>query len=138
MEWLREAYLELAQKAPLDFKKLQPAEPYSSPLDGNWEENSKKWEANSRNWEMLTRIFYFQTTVASIISSFAGCRYYCDTCGMYYGGTYLLGDACLCNCRLLAMVDKAFREELKSYPGYVELKYTLPSKLPILYYICVH
>jgi hypothetical protein len=130
VEWLRDAYSELTQKTPLDFENLQPAEPYSNPLDGNWEADAKKWEATSRDWETLARVFYLQTKVAAFITSFSGRRYHCDECRMDYGGSSASAGPCLCRCRLLALVDETFRGELKIYPGYVELP--LPRKLPIL------
>ena len=126
-EWLRDAYSELTKIISLDFEKLVPEEPYSNPLDGNWEADAKKWEATSRDWETLARIFFLQTKVAASITSFNGCNYHCDECGMEYGRSRL------CECRLLAMVDEAFRGELASYPGYIELP--LPRKLPILFNI---
>ena len=126
-EWLRDAYSELTKIISLDFEKLVPEEPCSNPLDGNWEADAKKWEATSRDWETLARIFFLQTKVAASITSFNGCNYHCDECGMEYGRSRL------CECRLLAMVDEAFRGELASYPGYIELP--LPRKLPILFNI---
>jgi hypothetical protein len=127
-EWLRDAYLELAQKTTLDFEELRPANPYSNPLDRNWEADAKKWEATSRDWETLARIFYLQTKVVTSIMSIAGSHYCCYECNMEYGGSY--PDACLCKCRLLAIVNEAFRGELESLmenPGYVE--HPLPRKL---------
>ena len=127
-EWLRDAYSELIQKKTLDFEELRPAKPYSNPLDRNWEADAKKWEATSRDWETLARILYLQTKVAAF---FDGSKYYCKKCRMDFGGSYdsADSDACLCKCRLLAMVDEVFREELESYPGYVKLPF--PCKLPI-------
>jgi len=114
VEWLRDAYLELTQKEPLDFEELRPAELYANrdPLD-------KNREATPMDWETLARISNLQAKVATSIMSLAGNRYHCNECAMHYGGSY--PEGCLCKCRLLAMVDEAFREELKSYPGYVEL-----------------
>ena len=139
VEWLRDAYSELTKKIPSDFEKLVPGKPYSRSdsldIQRNWEADSKKWEATSRDWETLARIFYLQTKVAAFITSLQadGCNYHCENCNMDYGGTY----ACLCKCRLLAVVDEVFRGELESYPGYVELP--LQRKLPILYpcQICI-
>ena len=132
VEWLRDAYLELTQKISLGFEKLQPAEPYSNLLDRNWEADAKKWEATSRDWETLARIFYLKEKVAASITSFAGRRYHCNECDMDYGSYNPnhspAADACLCKCRLLAMVDEAFRGELEGYPGYV--KHPHPRKLP--------
>jgi hypothetical protein len=137
-EWLRDAYSALTQKKPLDFEELRPAEPYSNPLDRNWEADAKKWKATSKDWETLARILYLQTKLAAFITSYTnGCNYHCDKCGMDFGGSYPSADACLCKCRLLALVDESFREEMESYPGYVELP--LPGKLSILYWcqICI-
>ena len=128
MEWLQDAYLELTKKTPLIFEELQPAEPYSNgksnPLDRNW-------EATSRDWETLARISNLQLKVATSITSFVGNIYVCyePECGMEYGGSYPNG--CLCKCRLLAMVDEAFRRELESYPGHVKRHF--PSKFPVSY-----
>jgi len=105
-EWLRDAYLELAQNTPLDFEGLRPAEPYSNALDRNWEADAKKWEATSREWETLARILYLQTKVATSLTSLSGSK------DMEYGVSY--SNASLCKCRLLAMVDEAFRGELES------------------------
>ena len=63
--WLRDAYLELTQKTPLDFEELRPAEPHSNPLDRNWEADAKKWEAASRDWESLARISQIQLKAAN-------------------------------------------------------------------------
>jgi len=120
VEWLRDAYLELTQKTPLDFEELRPAEPHSNrdSLVGNS-------QATSMDWETLARISNLQMKVATSIMSFAGNHLRCQECSMVYGGSYPKGS--LCKCRLLAMVDEAFRGELKSYPGYVELP--LPSDI---------
>ena len=129
-EWLLDAFLELiTQKTPLDFEKLQPTESFSNPLDRNWEVYAKKLEVISRDWETLARISNLQMKVATSIVSFCGGRYYCYKCCMNYGGSP--SDGCLCKCRLLAMVDEAFRGELESYPGHVE--HPFPRKLPISY-----
>ena len=117
-EWLRDAIFELIQKSPSEFEELLwPANPYSNSLDGNW-------EATSREWETLARIFYLQTKVAAA----SGARYFCSQCGNYVDGSSL------CKCRLLLMVDEAFRgefENLKENPEHVE--HPLPCKLPISY-----
>ena len=131
VEWLRDAYAELTQKKTFDFEELQPTGPYSNPLDRNQEADAKKWKATSRHWETLARIVNLRTKVATFITSFGDRRYHCHECGMDYGGSFSSAEACLCKCRLFAMVDEAFRGELESYPGYVEL--SLPRKLPILY-----
>ena len=126
-EWLRDAYLELTKKMPLDLEDLRPAEPYSSTnsLD-------EKWEATSKDRETLARIFYLQTKVAASIITSNGSSSYCSKCSQNYGGLYL----CLCKCRVLAMVDETFRGEMKGYPDYVE--YPLPRKLPpvSISYLC--
>ena len=111
VEWLRDAYLELTQKTPLDFEELRPAKPYSNPLY-----RSLDSEATSLDWETLARISNLQMKVATSIKSFAS-SYYCDECAMEYGSP----KGCLCKCRLLVMVDDAFRRELEGYPEYVEL-----------------
>ena len=124
-EWLRDAYLELTQKSPSEFEELWPTKQYSNSLNGNL-------EATSREWETLARIFYVQTKAAAIIISFAGNCYYCSECDMQYGGR--LSNASLCKCRLLPMVDEAFRgefENLKENPEHVE--HPLPCKFPISY-----
>jgi len=122
-EWLRDAYLELTQKTPLDIEELRPAKPYSNPLDRNWEVDVKKWEATFRDWETLARISQLQTKVATSIASITGYNY-CRVCYMNYGSSY----RCLCKCRLISMVDETFREELENFresPGHVE--HPLPS-----------
>ena len=125
-EWLRDAYLELIQKAPSDFEELWPAEPHS-----NSEADAKKWEATSRDWETLARIFYLRTKLAApIIASRCYSSYGCDSLGC--NGSY--SEAYPCKCRLLPMVDEAFRGELgslKENPGHVE--HPLTRKLPISY-----
>ena len=133
-EWLRDTYLELIQKSPLDFEGLRPAVPYSNPLEANWESDAKKWEASSRNWETLARLFYLQTKVEASIKSLAGNKYSCYKCDMDFGGSY--PDACLCKCRLLRLVDETFREELESLrenPGQVEQRLPRTSKLSMSY-----
>ena len=125
-EWLRDAIFELIQKSPSEFEELLwPANPYSNSLDGNW-------EATSREWETLARIFYLQTKVAAAIisRSVSGARYFCSQfkCDNYVDGSSL------CKCRLLPMVDEAFRgefENLKENPEHVE--HPLPCKFPISY-----
>jgi hypothetical protein len=139
-EWLRDAYLELTQTTPLDFEELRPAEPYSDPLDRNWEGEAKKWEAISRDWETLARIAQLQTKVATTSSLPAGSLnrlnlnysgYYsanCAECGM---NAYSNAGGRPCKCRILGMVDEAFRaelENLKENPEHVEPP--LPCKLP--------
>jgi len=111
-EWLRDAYLELIQKTPLDLEGLRPAGPPSNRLKRNWEADAKNWEAISRDWETLARIFCLQTKVTASIKSSGGAQYHCDDCGMEYGGYY--SDAYLCKCRLLAMVNETFQSELES------------------------
>ena len=126
LEWLRDAYSELTQKIPLDFEELRPAKPYSN---GDPPSLNGKREGTSLDWETLARISNLQTKVATSIMSFADNSYLCYRCDWEYGGPYPEGG--LCKCRLLAMVNEAFRGELESYPGYVELP--LPRKLLILY-----
>ena len=140
-EWLRDAYLELTQKTPLDLEGLRPEEPYSSysnPQDRNWETDAKKWEAVSRDWEMLARISQLQTKMGIFIAS-SGYYYYCQTCnppGLVYPNT----KKTLCKCRVSAMVDETFQgelESLKENPEYVEPP--LPCKLSILvsfFFVC--
>ena len=124
-EWLRDAYLELTETKPLDFENLRPVvEPHSTnALDRDWEADAKKWEASSRDWETIARVFCLQMKVAAFITSFSDRRYHCDECRMDYGRSesFTSAKACLCRCRLLALVDEAFRGELESFPGYVEL-----------------
>jgi hypothetical protein len=127
-EWLRNGYLELAQKRPLEFEELRPAEPHSNPLDQNWEVDARKWKMTARAWETLARICYLQTKAAAFSRSDS----YCHQCCMYYGPSR---DSFLCKCNLLPMVDETFREELESLkeiPEHVE--HPLPSacKLCIL------
>ena len=105
-EWLRNAYLELTKQTPLDFEELRPAEPHSNPLV------DRTWEATSRDWETLARILYLQTKVAA---STGGSNCHCRECDMdsdFYRP--YPGRARLCDLRLLAMVDEAFRGELES------------------------
>jgi hypothetical protein len=130
-QWLRDAYLELTQKMPLDLEELRPAEPYPEPLDRNWEADAKKWEATSRDWETLARIFHLQTVAASTriksipvhtVSAFGQVSqvtsdHRCDECGLSYSSGWL------CECRVLPMVNEAFRGELEGLredPGHVE------------------
>ena len=108
-EWLRNAYLELTQN-PLDFEKLQPTEPYSNPLNRDWEADAKKWEATSRDWEMLAKISHLQTKVTASIKTYYRTSRFCSDCHMQFGTPY----ECLCKCRILALVDEVFRKELES------------------------
>ena len=110
-DWLRDAYFELTQKTPLNFEELRPAEPYYSPLDRSPEADTKKWEETFKDWETLARISLLQTKVVTKILSFSreDCHY-CTDCKISYGVPY----RSLCKCRILAMVDEAFGEELKS------------------------
>ena len=131
-DWLRDACLELTQKTPLDIEALRPAEPYSNPLDRSWEVDAKKWEATFRVWETLARISQLQMKVATLIFSFGGSRYLCSRCDTVFGWSG--SSARLCKCRLLVMVNEAFRGELESFgesSGHVE--HPLPRKLPISY-----
>ena len=138
-EWLRDAYLELAQKSPLNFDELRPAEPPSNPVDRDWEADAKRWEAISRDWETLARIAQVQfKTKAASSQTWSGTykTQVCTYCGMT---TY--SNGCMnSNCRVLAiaaMVDETFRGELESFrenPEHVEPP--LPCKLPISYYLC--
>ena len=110
-EWLRDAYLELTQKTPLDFEKLRPAEPYSIPLDGNWEAVANEWKEISRDGETLADILYlhWQLKVTASIS-LTNRNYYCNQCHMHFGASY----GCLSKRLILAIVDEAFRGELES------------------------
>jgi hypothetical protein len=113
-EWLRDAYLELTRMRPLNLDELQPAEPYSNPLDRNWEADSKESEVTFRHWETLARICRLQAKVASkatYTSTVSGICFHCSVCGMTYG----MPCRPLCECRLLVMVDEEFREELESF-----------------------
>jgi hypothetical protein len=112
-DWLRDVYLELTQKTPLDLEELRPAEPYSD----NWD--AKKWEATSMDWETIARILHLQTkvTVAAFESVSYTSSHYCYECD----DTYKSGR--LCKCRVLPMVNEAFRGELEGLredPGHVE------------------
>ena len=133
--------MELARKRPLDFEELRPAEPYSNPLDRNWEADARNWKATSRDWETVARIFYLRAKVATSESTHTATRprandvwgsgvvaFANDRCE---GCLETILDAPLCKCSLLPMVDDAFREELESLresPGHVE--HPLPRKLP--------
>lgn len=128
--WLRDAYFELTtQETPLNLEELRPAEPHYNPLiDRNWEVDAKKWEATSRDWETLARIFHLQTKVAASISSRTVRPPILYICDMGCGESYV--D--LCKCRLLSMVDEAFRGELESLrenPEHVD--HPLPRELLI-------
>ena len=133
-EWLRDAYLELTQKTPLDFEALRPAEPYYSEsisLDKDWEADAKKWETTSKAWETLAKISQLQTRVATSITSTVGYNYCCQ-CSMNYGASY----RCLCKCRLLALAEEAFQEELESLKENPKnVKHPLRRKLPIVSYL---
>ena len=133
-EWLRNAYLELCQKEALDLDELRPAEPHSesNPLDTtrDWEADAKKWKAISRDWETLARTCQLQTKVATSIKSI-GYNCYCYDCGVYYGAT----QRTLCKCRLSALADEVFQEEMKSLKE--NPKQVTKRKLPISYlYSC--
>ena len=147
-EWLRDAYLELAQEKPLDIENLRPAEPCStctiistsspSDSDRNWEEDAKKWEAASTAWETVARIFCLQTKIAASIGSLGGSCHHCRNCDMDYGWLSSHGLGCLCKCRLLRLVDETFRGELERFGEnmeYVDLP--PPGKLPIPYFSVV-
>ena len=134
-EWLRDVYLELTQKESLNFEELQPTEPYSSSesnsLDRDWEADAKKWKAISRDWETLARISQLQMKVANSIASFNG-YHYCNQCYMNYGMTY----RCLCKCRLSALADEAFKEELENLKeNPKQVKRPVRRKPPISYYL---
>jgi hypothetical protein len=126
--WLRDAYVELIQKKPLDLEELRPAELYSD----NWD--VKKWEATSRDWETLARIFHLQTKVAAYEST--GNLHCIDSefkCGRSYEEYRRL-----CKCRVLSMVNEAFRGELESLredpvPDEDPLSRKLPLSLPLSY-----
>lgn len=133
-DWLRDAYLELiTQKTTLDFEEFRPAEPYieSNPLDNrDWEAEARKWETTSRDWETLARISQLQTKVATSIASITS-YHFCSECRVNYGASY----RSLCKCRLLALVDEAFREELenlKENPKHI--KHPLRRKLPTSFF----
>jgi hypothetical protein len=135
-EWLRDACLELIQTTPLDFEELlvRPAEPYSDPLDRNWEAEAKKWEAISRDWETLARIAQLQTKVGTCSPTDIQGYYRCYECGM---NAYSSTGKNYCRCHILDMVDEAFRaelENLKENPEHVEPP--LPCKLPNIISIC--
>jgi len=100
-DWLRNAYLELTQKLPLDLEELRPAEPYSD----NWD--AIKWEATSMDWETIARILHLQTKLAASGPGyeFTGTTFQCYECGGLYGQ--------ICKCRVLPMVNEAFRGELE-------------------------
>jgi hypothetical protein len=127
-EWLRDAYLELTLETPLNFEELRPAEPQSNSPDGSW-------EATSRDWETLARILYLQTNMAGparadtpVVDDWGNRR--CSKCdkNLSYSET--------CNCRVLAMVDEAFRGELEILKENTEhVEYPLPCKLPLSYFI---
>jgi len=123
-EWLRDGYLELSRKWPLNFEELRPAEPCSNPLDLNWEADAKKWEMTARSWETLARMCYLQTKAVASINSNG--NQYCQQCGIYCGPSY--PENFLCQCRLLIMVDELFREELGSLKENLEhVEHPLPS-----------
>ena len=127
VEWLRDAYLELIQKKTLNFEELlrPPADPDSNCTDRNWEEDAKKWET-------LARISQVQIKVAV---SFDGGHYRCCGCNTSYGGSYPNGH--LCKCRLLRLVNEAFREEFESLREDTEhVEHPLPRKLPICHFLC--
>ncbi|KAF8812868.1 hypothetical protein BYT27DRAFT_7251456 [Phlegmacium glaucopus] len=126
-KWLRDGYLELSRKMPLEFDELRPAEPYSNPLDRNWEADAKRWEVAARTWETLARICYIQTKAASSNGHPIDEPHpssYCNQCGIYYSDSF-------CTCRLSSMVDEVFREELgsmKENPDHIE--HPLPWDIP--------
>jgi hypothetical protein len=132
-EWLRDAYLEVTQQPPLDFDALRPAEPYfeSDSVDRDWEAYAKKWEAVSRDWETLAKISQLQTKVATSITAIPSYTH-CYECRMNYGAPY----KCLCKCRLSALAEEAFREELKSLEENPKKAKNLPRRKLPLSYLC--
>jgi hypothetical protein len=100
-DWLRDAYLELTQKLPLDLEELRPSEPYS-------DRDAKKWEATSMDWETIARILHLQTKMAAFgYESMGMCGRQCYECD----GSYVIGR--ICKCRVLPMVNEAFGGELE-------------------------
>ena len=129
-DWLRDAYLELAQKPSLDFKTLRPEEPISNPEDRDWEEEAKKWEAISRDWETLAKISHIQMKA---VPTYSGVYGSCTHCGMYKYSS----NCTNAGCRILiitAMVDETFRGELESLKENPDVEPPLPCKLPISYF----
>ena len=139
-DWLRDAYLELSQKTPLDLKALRPEEPCSNPEDRDWEEDAKKWEAISRDWETLAKISLVQMKAAnarippySLVGTTATYNYNtCSRCGRfsYYSSSCMNGDCGIST--ITAMVDETFRGELESLrenPEHVD--HPLPRELLI-------
>jgi len=125
-EWLRDAYVELTPKVPLNFEELRPAEPHSNSLDTNWEETA-------RDWETLARILYLQTKATAELKAL-GSNYHCSAChrdrDIYspFGSGPPSPNECLCKCRILTLVDETFRgelESLKENPEHIE--HPLPS-----------
>ena len=134
-EWLRDAYFELSQKAPLDLMKLRPAKPHSNPLVDR-EADAKMWEATYRDWETLARIFCVQSKVAAFTKSISGNNYSCYNCDMDFGGSN--ADARLCKCRILRLVDEIFQGELESLREKPEHgEHPPPRKLPIFIFQAV-
>ena len=142
--WLRDAYLELALKTPLDFEELRPTEPYFNSLDRNWEADVKKWKATIRDWETIARILYLQTKM--MVASTTGPPGSSHSCHGGLGCTSTTSrdyspfqvyspSPSPCNCRVLAMVEEAFRGELESLKENLEhVEHSLPcSKLPLSY-----
>jgi len=125
-KWLRDAYVELTPKVPLNFEELRPAEPHSNSLDTNWEETA-------RDWETLARILYLQTKAAAELKAL-GSNYHCSACHRDMFSPFGSrppspnDSECLCKCRILALVDETFRgelESLKENPEHIE--HPIPS-----------
>jgi hypothetical protein len=122
-EWLRNAYLDLTRKTPLNFEELRSSEPYTN-------RDSRNLEARSIDWETLARISNIQTKMT--ISILSGNHYNCDCDSDSGYGAYPDGDY-FCKCQILFMVDEAFKgelESLKENPEHVE--HPLPCK-PIFF-----
>ena len=119
VDWLRNAYLELTQRRSLDLDsdELRPTEPYSSnngesadDSNRDWETDAKQWAAVSREWETLARISQLQTKAApSLSANLNYSAYYCPICN-----TNSYQSSRVCKCRILDLVNEAFREELES------------------------
>ncbi|KAF8911652.1 hypothetical protein CPB84DRAFT_937594 [Gymnopilus junonius] len=122
-DWLKDGYVEIAMKRPLQLEELLPRDSQFEELsdkDQNsalyWKESSEKWETTAQNWEAVARICTIQTNASTSAMGYG--EQYCDTCAKYYGNSY--PDYPACKCRIGTMVEEVFRKELERLKDNVE------------------